>query len=167
MPLQTDAEALRPLLVLIDFLQNPAEFAKRLEGLKENLEYYDKIMKVYPTVKEADHYFAEAKAYVAKVNVDAAAQDAALVKAKEDFAKSKLDQETQLTERAKATSAAERKVLAREADATKREAALEKLLVETSQRERALLARQEALVKAEADLAERVSKISALVGAPA
>ena len=167
MPLQTDVEALRPLLVFMDFLQNPATFAKHLDGLKENLAHYDEVIKVYPTVLEANRYFEEAKAYVTKVNTDAAVQDAELAKAKEDFAQSKLEQETQLTERAKATSAAERAVLAREKETTKREATLEKLLAEISQREKDLLARQEALAQAEADLAERVSKISALVGAPA
>ena len=86
MALGLNLESLRPLVALVDFLQNPEQFKSQLVDLKTTLASYDKIVKVYPTVEAADAYMAKVKAYGVTVEAEFMQRNAALSKNEEALA---------------------------------------------------------------------------------
>ena len=67
-----DVEALKSLVVFVEFLQNPDKFKNDLKELKEVLAKQELFVELYPTVEQAKKYLAEAKKVLDEASANAA-----------------------------------------------------------------------------------------------
>tara|TARA_R110000868_G_scaffold100928_5_gene277835 strand:+ start:621 stop:1127 length:507 start_codon:yes stop_codon:yes gene_type:complete len=95
----SNVEELRPLLAFAQMIRDPAAFQDTLKRVETDLTQYDKMLKVYPTVKAADDYFAKAKAYVDESNAIIASKQTEFDMARAAWLSDKLSQEAALESR--------------------------------------------------------------------
>jgi len=98
----SNVEELRPLLAFVQMISDPDAFAETLKRVETDLAQYDKMMKVYPTVKAADSYFAQAKKYVEESNAIIAGKQNEFDMARSAWLQDKAAQETALDEQRQA-----------------------------------------------------------------
>ena len=110
----SSVEELRPLLAFVQMISDPAAFAETLKRVEADIKKYDAVMKIYPTVKVAEEYFAKAQKYVDESNAIIASKQTEFEAARAAWLDDKAAKEAMLESRRQEAEAKVKELKARE-----------------------------------------------------